>query len=90
MGKRVFEAPKQTTAISRLREKAAQSEHFCQLTCMMRQLMIDYCMSGRSMRQALSLAIHEQAWSSYRLQQGAIEETVEEIIEEEEDDEEMV
>ena len=88
---RVFEAPKSTTHISKLRRKAAQSENFCQLVCTLREMMVDHCASAHHMRQALALAVHEQAWSNYRLTQGVVEEPdeiVEEIVEEDEDEEE--
>lgn len=85
---RVFEAPKSGSEIRRLREKAARSEHFCQLVIAMRELAIEHCVSDHQMRQAMRLAMHEQAWSSYRLMQGiepAVQ--VEELIDEEEEDE---
>jgi len=86
MANRVFEAPRITPGVKKLRHKAAQSENFCQLVCALREAMVEHCASGHMARQALSLAIHEQAWSNYRIQQGIVEEPVEEVEEETEED----
>lgn len=86
--RRIYEAPKKTKSVERLRAKAARSENFCQLVLAMRELMIEHCASVGHMRQALALAIHEQAWSNYKVQQGIQPEVIIEEVEEEGDDEE--
>ena len=68
--RRIYEAPKKTKAVRRLLSKAAKNESFCELVIAMRELMIEHCASAGHMRKALALAIHEQAWSNYKIQQG--------------------
>jgi hypothetical protein len=83
----VFEAPRKTKTVQKLREKAAHSETFCQLVCALRELMVEHCASANHMRQALTLATHEQAWSNYRIQQGIVPEPVEDDEIEDDEDE---
>ena len=95
--RRIYEAPKKTKAVRRLLSQAAKNESFCELVIAMRELMIEHCASAGHMRKALALAIHEQAWSNYKIQQGIQPEVIVEEVSDEEadylpddDDEEVV
>ena len=86
---RVYEAPKETKAVKRLRAQARKHARFGELVCGIAQLMDDCCASANMTRKALALAIFERGWANYRLQQGtAATPIAEEIIEEEEDTDE--
>jgi len=68
--RRIHEAPKKTKGVEKLLRKAASSTSFSELVLGLRELIIDHCASPGHMRQALSLAIHEEEWSTYRIAQG--------------------
>lgn len=85
----VREAPKSNKTIRKLREKAASSENFCNIVTALQEVAVEHCASDNLMRQALALALHEQAWNGYRLHQGAMVDG-EEIAEDEGEDDEGV
>lgn len=82
--RRVYEAPKATRTIRKLRTQAAENERFFDLVCGLRELMVDHCASAAQMRKAVNLAIHEQTWSNYRISQNNV--PTEPVGEDEDDD----